>query len=110
MRKTHTLSVPARAAARLLGTEIKRVRHLRGWTAADLAERAGIGVVTLRKAERGEPTVAIGIMFELAAVLGIDLFGATPQEMAERTRRSREMLALLPQRVHPPVPDVDTDF
>ncbi len=108
--RTHTLSAPARAAARLRGTEIARVRRLRGWTATDLAERAGVGVVTLRTVEDGAPTVAIGIVFEVASVLGIDLLGASPQEVAGRTRRSEEMLALLPQRVRPAAPVVDADF
>jgi len=65
---------------RLLGTEIARERKRLRVTAADLAERARISVMTLRKVERGEPSVAIGIVFEVAVLLGIDLLG-TPDEV-----------------------------
>ena len=68
-------SSPARAAVRLLGAEIARERKRRRVTAADLAERARISLMTLRKVERGEPSVAIGIVFEVAVLLGIDLLG-----------------------------------
>jgi hypothetical protein len=58
-------------------------------------------VMTLRKVERGEPSVAIGIVFEVAVLLGIDLLG-TPDEVHARTGRVQESLALLPQRVRHP--------
>jgi len=103
-------SSPARAAVRLLSTEIARERKRRRVTAANLAERARISLMTLRKVERGEPSVAIGIVFEVAVLLGIDLFG-TPDEVHARTRRARESLALLPRRVrHPRADDADDDF
>ena len=103
-------SSPARAAVRLLGTEIARERKRLRVTAADLAERARISVMTLRKVERGEPSVAIGIVFEIAVLLGIDLFG-TPDEVHARTGRVQESLALLPQRVrHPRAVAADDDF
>jgi transcriptional regulator with XRE-family HTH domain len=103
-------SSPTRAAVRLLGTEIARERKRRRVTAADLAERARISLMTLRKVERGEPSVAIGIVFEVAVLLGIDLFG-TADEVRARTGRAQESLALLPRRVrHPQADEVDDDF
>ena len=103
-------SSPTRAAVRLLGAEIARERKRRRVRAADLAERAHVSVMTLRNVERGEPSVAIGIVFEVAVLLGIDLFG-TPDEIHARTRRAKESLALLPRRVrHPRADDVDDDF
>ena len=100
----------ARAAVRLLGTEIARERKQRRVTAADLAERARISLMTLRKVERGEPSVAIGTVFEVAVLLGIDLFGG-PDDVHARTRRAQESLTLLPQRVRQPHDDdVDDDF
>jgi len=103
-------SSPARAAVRLLGTEIARERKRRRVTAADLAERARISLMTLRKVERGQPSVAIGIVFEVAVLLGIDLFGS-PDEVHARTARAQESLALLPRRVRHPRPgEVNDDF
>ena len=108
--RAHPYSSPTRAGVRLLGAEIARERRRVAVTAADLAERARISLVTLRKVERGEPSVAIGTVFEVAVLLGIELLG-TPDEVHARTGRVRESLALLPRRVrHPRAEDVDDDF
>jgi transcriptional regulator with XRE-family HTH domain len=108
--RAHPYSSPTRAGVRLLGAEIARERKRAAVTAADLAERARISLVTLRKVERGEPSVAIGTVFEVAVLLGIDLLG-TPEQVRDRTGRAQESLALLPQRVrHPAAGEVDDDF
>ena len=108
--RTHPYSSPTRAGVRLLGAEIARERKRAAVTAADLAERARISLMTLRKVERGEPSVAIGTVFEVAVLLGIDLFG-TPEQVRERTGRAQESLALLPRRVrHQGAGEVDDDF
>lgn len=76
---------------------------------SDLAERAGVSDVTVRSAEHGALTVAIGTVFEIASILGIDLFGS-PVELPHLVARSGERLTLLPARVREsPVP-VDDDF
>ena len=108
--RAHPYSSPARAGVRLLGAEIALERKRARVTATDLAERARISLVTLRRVERGEPSVAIGTVFEVAVLLGIDLFG-TPEQVRDRTGRAHESLALLPHRVrHPAAGEVDDDF
>ncbi|MEP7191332.1 MAG: helix-turn-helix domain-containing protein [Actinomycetota bacterium] len=108
--RPRTYSSPARAGVRLLGAEIARERKRAAVTAADLAERARISLVTLRKVERGEPSVAIGTVFEVAVLLGLDLLG-TPEQVRDRTGRAQESLALLPARVrHRAAGEVDDDF
>ena len=37
----------------------------------EVAERVGVSVPTIRKVESGDPTVAIGTVFEVASLLGI---------------------------------------
>jgi transcriptional regulator with XRE-family HTH domain len=103
MRQTHSHSRTTLEAARLLGLEIAQARRDRRWTAADLAERAGISVATLRKVERGDPSVALGTAFEVATLLAIPLFAASREELSALTTRGRERLALLPARVRHPV-------
>ena len=49
-------------------------RRERRWTLAELAERVGVSVVTIRKVERGDPTVALGTAFEAAVIAGVVLF------------------------------------
>lgn len=108
--RTHTYSRPARVAVEILGLMVANARRERRWTARDLAARAGISVQTLRNIERGEPTVAIGVVIEVATLLGIPLFGDDRREVSElRSAESRRAL-LLPQRVRASKEAVDDDF
>jgi ribosome-binding protein aMBF1 (putative translation factor) len=105
------LSPLAREALRLLGGLIEEGRIRKGWSRAMLAERIGVGAITLRRIIRGEPGVAIGTYFEAAVLLDIPLFGqdsarALDQELA----RQRELLALLPTRIRRGEAPIDDDF
>ena len=97
-----TFSRQTRDAARFLGHQIAQARRERRWTLDDLAARAGVTPFTVRKVERGDPTVALGTAFEIAWLLGVPLFGSTePGSLAGALRRSEDRLALLPTRVRP---------
>ena len=110
MSRVRTYSRQTVDAARLLGLEIARARRERRWTVTELAERAGISRVTVHSVEAGAPSVAIGTVFELATLLGLDLFGAAPSQLPELVARARDRLALLPVRVREPAGQVDDDF
>lgn len=110
MRRSHTYSRQTLDVARVLGLEVARARRERRWTVSELAERAGISPVTLRKVEQGDPTVALGTAFEVATLVGIRLFGADREELSALVDRGRERLALLPARVREPGGDVHDDF
>ena len=99
MRRPHTHHPQTLNAARLLGLEVARLRRERRLTAVDLAERAGISAVTLRKIERGDPSVELGSAFEVATLLGIVLFAPDRRELSTMLERARTQLALLPARV-----------
>jgi len=86
-------------AVRILGQQIAAARRRQRRTADEVAERAGVTRVTLRKIERGDPTVAIGLYFEAATVLAIPLFGRDGRELAELAAQGQRDLALLPARV-----------
>jgi len=85
-------------------------RGERRWTAVELADRVGVSLNTLRNVERGVPTVAVGVMFELATLLGIELFGAEGTQLPDLVSRHRDRLVLLPARVRAPHGPVDDDF
>ena len=57
-------------AVKLLGDKVVLARRERRWTLAELAERVGVSVVTMRKVEKGYPSVALGTAFEAAALVG----------------------------------------
>ena len=110
MRKARTYSSQTQEAVRILGLEIARARRARRWTQEELAERAGISDGTLRSIERGSVTASIGVVFELASVLGIPLFGADREELPALVAQGRDRLALLPARVRSRPTRVEDDF
>lgn len=110
MRRAHTYSPHTQEAVRVLGLEIARARRARRWTQDELAERAGISDSTLRSIERGSPTATIGVVFELASLLGINLFGGGPEDLPALVAQGRDRLALLPARVRTRPTQVEDDF
>jgi transcriptional regulator with XRE-family HTH domain len=84
-----------RAAVGILGESIRAARLQRGWSVVALAERVGVSAPTITKVERGDPSVAIGTVFEAAHLVGVELYGGN-QELAGQVVRNQ--LALLPQR------------
>jgi transcriptional regulator with XRE-family HTH domain len=101
MKRQLLVSRPAQGALTVLGQRISMSRRERRWTAADLAKRAHISVDTLRKIESGEPTVMIGSYFEVATLLGVELWEADHDAVERYKDRFRDRLALLPARVRP---------
>ncbi len=100
MAKTRKVFSPVtREAARLLGQQVSVARRERRWTLEELAERVGVTHVTMRKVERGDPNVSLGIAFEAASVLGIPLFHQDPDRRRLEARRLEDRLTALPQTV-----------
>lgn len=97
-------------AVALLGSLIRESRIEANLTAEALAERAGISRALLRRIERGDPGCSIGVVFEVAAILGVPLFEADPRDIARRLRHSQDKQALLPQAVRPSAGEVKDDF
>ncbi len=109
MAISRTYSPVAVDAAKLLGARIRIARSERRWTLEELSERVGVSAKTMRRIERGDLGVGIGLVFEAAAVLGVPLFHDDPGRRSLERGRADDRLALLPQRVRKPV-KVDNDF
>ena len=62
-----------------LGADLKARRRARGWTQAQLARRTQVSRALVVRAERGDPTIAIGNVAKL--------FAATGAELRSETRR-----------------------
>lgn len=88
----------ARDAARILGAQIAAARRRRRWTAARLAKQVNVSLPTLRKIERGDPTVAVGTMLDAAVAVGVPLFSSEIDRLADHLE---DRVALLPDRVTP---------
>lgn len=110
MRMTRSYSRVTKQALSILGKLIKVGRLERGITAAELSERAGITRKTLRKIEYGEPGPEIGIVFEVATLMGIRLFEFDDRTLQMHNARLDEKLTLLPKSVRHSKQEIDDDF
>ena len=101
----------ARETLTLLGQNIRLVRLEKRIKAADLAERAGISRGLLHRIEKGDPSCAIGSVFEVAAVLGLPLMEPEARDLGSRIAAHYRTLALLPRAIRDAPPTaVDDDF
>ncbi len=110
MAKQRTYSKFAVEAVQLLGKQIKLARKQRRWSEQHLAERADISRATLQKIEKGEMTCSIGLVFETAALVGLNLFDNDQLPISVRLENTTMKIALLPQRIKPEKRVVDDDF
>ena len=110
MTKRRTYSKYAQEAAALLGEHIKLGRKQKKWTENNLADRAGISRATLQKIENGEMSCAIGLAFEVATLVGVNLFEQDKHPLSRQILQTRDKVAILPQRIKTEKKEVDDDF
>lgn len=110
MAKQRTYSRYASEAALLMGEQIKLGRKRRRWTEQDLAARAGISRGTLQKIEKGDLGCALGLVFEVAVLAGLELFEQEGPPFSSLAEQTRDQLTLLPRRIRPATRVVDDDF
>ena len=109
-KDTRTYSRYTDEALKLLAGHIKATRLERGITIQDLAERAGISRDLLYRIERADPVCGIGVVFEVATLLGLPLFQSDYDGLIVQNRTVAEKLALLPRRARPAKTELDDDF
>ncbi|MCY4105001.1 MAG: helix-turn-helix transcriptional regulator [bacterium] len=108
MSRHRELSPTTREALALFAARVRVSRRERRLRAAEVAERVGVSLTTIRKVERGDPTVALGTAFEVATILGVALYGEDQQRRRLEAEYVTSRLALLPDAVRHP--EVDDDF
>ncbi len=79
-------------------------------TLAELAERAAVSRGLLQRIEQGDPGCAIGAVFEVASILGIELFNADEETLNARTAAQERMLMLQPRSARASRKPVKDDF
>lgn len=94
----------------MLGQQIKLGRKSRRWSEQNLAARAGISRATLQKIEAGEMSPSIGLVFEVAALVGVSLFEQDSRELTTSIELTQSKIALLPKRIQTRTKAVDDDF
>ncbi len=108
MGRSRTVSPVAQQAARLLGSEIRAGRMDRGWTLAELAERAGVSKPTVINVERGHLGVALGTALDCASLVGVPLFYDDERRLAAEAVRGAALVGRRVRRARPA--EVDLDF
>jgi transcriptional regulator with XRE-family HTH domain len=107
---TRTYSHHSREAAALLAGLIRTARKERRLTVQDVADRAGISRGLLQRIEKGDMKCEVGVVFEVAAIVGIRLFDADGSALAQQLRQTEAKLALLPKSVRKPTQVADDAF
>lgn len=97
-------------ALELFGQSIRAERIAGRMTAEQVAERVGISRSLLRRIETGDPGCAIGVAFEVAAVVGLPLFSEDPNTVARLQKAGEEKLSLMPKAIRQPRKGVKDDF
>lgn len=108
--KNRTYSRYTREAVELFAVLIREARIERKLPAKELAERAGISRGLLQRIEKGDPNCSLGAVFEVAYLLGIQLFDSDERSLASNLAMRKEKLSLLPKMARKPVRGVDDDF
>ncbi len=109
-KENRTFSRYTEEALRLLAGRIKATRLERSITVQDLAERAGISRDLLYRIEHADPVCGIGVVFEVATLLGLTLFQSDYDELVVKNKIVEDKLALLPSRARAAKVEVDDDF
>ncbi len=68
----------------LMGAQIRAARALIGWSASELAEKAQIGISTLRRAENGDGALTITIANQAAILRALEDAGVTLLDQGAR--------------------------
>lgn len=97
-------------AIELLGNLIQINRKEKKMTLDTLSERAGISRGTLHKIEHGNLHCEIGIVFEVARILGIQLFNMDKKSLSHELFYSKEKITLLPSRQRQRKNEIDDAF
>lgn len=94
-----------------LGQRIRIARIRRGWSVAELAEKAGINRNTLGALELGKPGTAIGVCFTVLWALGLDKSIAAIAEPDDDLHGKALEASRRPSRAGKPrKPDENYDF
>ncbi|MFV1984912.1 MAG: helix-turn-helix transcriptional regulator [Thiohalomonadales bacterium] len=110
MAKVRTYSKYSVESVSLLAKLIKLGRKQRKWSENELADRAGISRATVQKIEKGDLTCAIGLVFETAMLVGVNLFDVDNTSLTAHLENTNNKIALLPKAIHKSNKEVDDEF
>jgi len=104
------ISTHTRRALKTLAAMIAAARKERRMSQEELGRRLGVSRLTVRALEQGSPTVAIGTMFEAAAIVGIPLLAASRNELDQVAKSVAAIAQVLPKVGRGKNRPIDDDF
>jgi transcriptional regulator with XRE-family HTH domain len=110
MASAFILSSRTRTILNVFGSMIRAARLERKMPQAELAERLGVSRQTVSSIEKGDAKVAVGTVFEAAAVVGIPLLAESTRELQHLSGAVANLAQLLPERAHANTVELDNDF
>lgn len=105
-----TYSAYTKDAVRLLGAAIRAARKARQMTEQELADRTNLSRNSIMRLEKGNLSCGIGAAFEVAHVVGIELFDMGPNRLSSELKRTEDRLTLLPKTIHTKTKVINDDF
>ena len=108
-KRQRTYSKSTQDVMVLMGQYIKLYRKKKSWTESNLAKRAGISRATLQKIEKGDANCSIGLVFEVATLVGVPLFEQKKSSLSGHIEQLKDKLVLLPCRIRNKV-KIDDNF
>ncbi len=109
-KKKRVYSPKTSEALILIGQLIKLNRTVKKMTESELADRIGVVRATIQKIEKGMPQCKVGLVFEAATIVGVDLFHHDDDMVTLYHESVKNKIALLPQRVREIEADISDDF
>lgn len=97
-------------ALRLLGSIIRETRIKNHYSQQEISDRAGISRALLQRIEKGNPKCEVGVVFEVATILGVKLFSMDESELQEKLDIQTQKLLLIPQKSRKPKISYNDDF
>ena len=79
-------------------------------TIVELTDKLGVSRTTTTNILKGSPTVNVGVYFEAARILGVNLFDQDPSRLEESKRKTQQVDSLLPKRIRVKKMELDNDF
>jgi transcriptional regulator with XRE-family HTH domain len=93
-----SLSIVSKFTLKTLGEMIKCARLERRMSQSDLAERLNRSRYTVMAIEKGDPEVAIGVVFEAAYIVGVRLIEDDKMSMQKLSNTIANLTAILPKK------------
>lgn len=108
--KARTYSLYTREALLLMAGLIRVARTESKVTVQELADRAGVSRGLIQRIEKGDPKCEVGVVFEVAYLLGLSLFDSDDEALSRKVKATQDKLLVLPKQVRKPQKEVDDDF